>query len=192
MKVAIFGKIRSGKDTVGNYLIKEFGFERFAFGDGIGEIIEKYFPEALEGGKPRKHYQHIGQEMRKLNPEVWINYLLRTIERRQKQREQVFHAGYSAKPSIDIVITDGRQVNEAERLRAEGFLILKVVCPEEIRIGRMKALGDKFNLEDLNHETELNVDRIVADFEIINDGTEEELKEQISSLVLLLGGAVNE
>ena len=53
MKIALFGKIRSGKDTVGKILIEEYGFNRFAFGDGIGEIIQKYFPEAWEGGKPR-------------------------------------------------------------------------------------------------------------------------------------------
>ena len=47
MKVALFGKMRSGKDTVGKILIDEYHFKRFAFGDGIGEIIEKYFPEAL-------------------------------------------------------------------------------------------------------------------------------------------------
>ena len=35
MKVALFGKIRSGKDTVGELLIKEYGCTRVAFGDGI-------------------------------------------------------------------------------------------------------------------------------------------------------------
>ena len=86
-KVALFGKIRSGKDTVGKILIEEYGFQRVAFGDGIGEIIEKYFPEALEGGKPRKHYQHIGQQLRVLNQDVWINYLLKKVEKEELLQE---------------------------------------------------------------------------------------------------------
>ena len=171
MKIALFGKIRSGKDTVGKILIDEYGFNRVAFGDGIGEIITKYFPEAWEGGKPRRHYQFIGQQLRVLNEDVWINYLLKKAE--------VIEG--------NIVVTDGRQLNEAKRLKEEGYLIVRVTTNSDIRLARMKALGDVFNAEDLEHETELNVDLISTDVEIFNNGTLEELKDNIQNLVI--GGA---
>lgn len=177
LKIALFGKIRGGKDTVGEILIKEHGFQRFAFGDGIGEIIQNYFPEAWAGGKPRKHYQHIGQELRKLNENVWINYLLRKVSYYAEDYE-----GLCGEPA-NIVITDGRQLNEALKMKEEGFLIVKVTCPEEIRIERMKALGDVFTSESLAHETELQVDLITPDVEIVNDGSIEDLKSKVKKML---------
>lgn len=176
MKIALFGKIRSGKDTVGKILIEEHGFNRFAFGDGIGEIIQKYFPEAWEGGKPRKHYQHIGQQLRVLNEDVWVNYLIRNVKMFESIR---MINGYST----NIVITDGRQLNEAKKLKEEGFLIVKITTPDDIRLERMKALGDVFSPEDLQHETELNVDMITPDVEIINDGNIEDLHVKVQKLI---------
>lgn len=178
MKVALFGKIRSGKNTVADILTEEHGFKQFAFGDGIGEIIQNYFPEAWAGGKPRKHYQHIGQQLRVLNEDVWVNYLLNSISVEIHMRKKFINEN-----DINIVVTDGRQLNEAEMLRKEGFLIVKVTTPEEIRIERMKALGDVFSPEDLQHETELNVDLIEPDIEIVNDGTLEDLYIKVQKMI---------
>lgn len=183
MKIALFGKIRSGKDTVGKILIEEHHFRRFAFGDGIGEIIQTYFPEALTGGKPRKHYQHIGQQLRVLNPDVWINYLLNKVRSESMSHLQEHHKNGVVAPSFNVVVTDGRQLNEAKRLKEEGFLIVKVTTDDEIRLERMKALGDVFSPEDLQHETELNVDLIKPDIEIFNNGTLEDLYIQIQRMI---------
>lgn len=179
MWICLFGKIRSGKNTVGDILTEEYDFKQFAFGDGIANIIQEYFPEAWAGGKPRKHYQHIGQELRVLNENVWVNYLLHNVKN-FSCNYKTFHG----KPA-NIVITDGRQLNEAVRLKEQGCLIVRVITPDEIRLERMKALGDVFSHEDLQHETELQVDLIEPDIEIINDGNLEDLKEKVRQL---LGG----
>ena len=177
MKIAVFGKMRSGKNTVADILTHEHYFKQFAFGDGIGEIIEKYFPEDWVGGKPRKHYQHIGQQLRVLNPDVWINYLLRTVEKYGED------CRFLRQCPNNIVVTDGRQLNEAKRLKEEGFLIVKVTAPEELRIKRMEASGDVYSPELLSHETELQVDLIEGDIEIINDGTLEELMVKVQKMI---------
>lgn len=174
MKIAIFGKIRSGKDTLGKILIDEYGFTKKAFAEGIGEIIEKYFPDAFKGGKPRQHYQVIGQALRTLDPNVWVNYLLNNIKNLKCE---------------NIVITDGRQLNEAKRLKEEGFLIVKVTADEELRLKRMQQLGDVFNEEALQHETELNVDLIEPDIEIFNNESIEHLREAANKIV---GGNFND
>ena len=168
LKIALVGKMRSGKDTVGEQLINLYGFRRYAFGDGIKEIVETYFPLAWVDGKPRRHFQHIGQSLRELDEDVWVNYCL----------DKVSDNTYD-----NIVITDARQENEVKALREAGFIIVKVICDEAIRIERMRANNDNFNLEDLQHETELYVDDVVADIELRNEGTLEELKERVFSLV---------
>lgn len=188
MKIALFGKMRSGKDTVGQILTTEHGFKRFGFGDGIREIIEQYFPEAGAGGKPRKHYQHIGQELRELNPDVWINYLLRNVESCKLsnsicQTSSALKSGDWSRKPFNVVVTDGRQFNEATKLKEKGFLIVRVTTPEELRIERMKALGDVFTLEQLHHETELNVDLIQPDVELINDGSLQDLMVKVQQML---------
>ena len=47
----------------------------------------------------------------------------------------------------------------------------------------MKALGDLFKPEDLKHETELNVDRITPDVEIINDGSLNDLYIKVQKMI---------
>lgn len=161
MRIAIVGKMRSGKDTVASLLVEK-GFTPLAFADGIAEIIQKYFPEAYENGKPRKHYQHIGQELRILNGNVWINYLDKLAIGLQ-----------------DIIITDCRQKNEETYLRANDYMIIKVCTEDYIRIQRMLEAGDNFTPEVLEHDTEKQVDTVVADYEISNNGTYEELVAEV-------------
>lgn len=171
MKIALFGKMRSGKNTVADILIKDYQFTEFAFATGIGNIIKEYFPEELVKGKPRYHYQHIGQELRKLNQDVWINYLLKAVN----------ESGAGS-----VVVTDGRQYNEAKRLREEGYVIVKVESPEDLRIQRIKDSGDVFIPEQLNHETELAVDKIEADYTIINDKSLAYLENEVMHLMVRL------
>jgi dephospho-CoA kinase len=177
MKVALFGKIRSGKDTVGELLIKEYGCTRVAFGDGIKKIIDEFFPEAWDNGKPRLHYQHIGQELRKLNPDVWINSLVKRAE--DIRLQNLIYRG----DSTSFVVTDGRQRNEAVKLKEQGYTIVVVETDETTRIERMIQAGDNFSMEMLRHETERQVDLIEPDYIINNNGTLEDLKIKVRELV---------
>lgn len=168
MKIALFGKMRTGKDTVADLLINDHDFKKYSLATGIGEIIYKYFPNAWDNGKPRHHYQHIGQQLRELDKNVWINYLLSSVERDGVER---------------VVVADGRQVNEADALRKEGYLIVLVKTEEETRIKRILESGDNFNPEQLNHETEQQVDKITPDVVIRNDGTLEDLKSAVDCVL---------
>lgn len=177
MKIALFGKMRSGKDTVGKILIDEYGFTRVAFGDGIKKIIDEYFPEAWENGKPRFHYLHIGQELRKLNPDVWVNSLLKRVEEIRLQNLLING------DSTSFVVTDGRQHNEAIKLKEQGYTIVLVETDETTRIERMIQAGDNFSMEMLRHDTELQVDLIDPDYIINNNGTLEDLLLKVRELV---------
>lgn len=177
MKVALFGKTRAGKDSVGDLLVNEYGFSKMAVGDGIKKIIEEFFPEALDNGKPRYHYQFIGQQLRKLNPDVWINDMIRRSEYIRIQN--LIYRG----EITNFVVADGRQRNEVKKLREQGYTNVVMETDETIRIERMRQLGDKFSLEMLRHETELEVARIEPDYIINNNGTLEDLKIKVRELL---------
>lgn len=173
IKVAITGKIRSGKDTLGKFFIEK-GATEFKFGDGIGRIIREYFPEVVIHGKPRRHYQIIGQSLRELNPDVWVNYTLGKVSKMEIM--------YPEQAQYGVVITDLRQYNEYLVLKSKGYTIIKVECPYEDRVRRMQDKGDSFTPEDLEHPTETGIDLIPADYVIHNGGSKKDLYIQFIEL----------
>lgn len=109
--------------------------------------------------------------MRCLNKNVWINYTL----------------SFADKNKGNILINDGRLVNEAEELRKRGYKIIVVISEDDIRKERIKRSGDEFREELFNHETERQVDWIEPDIVIRNNGSLEELKESVEKIINKLG-----
>lgn len=178
MNIAITGKMRSGKDEVGRYLRKNYGYTQFAFGDELKEDFHRRYPEIPRNPKPRVGYQDHGQLMRALvGGDVWTNACFKNIKHARS------HRLFSFRP----VISDLRQPNEYERCRAEGFVIIRVTAPDGIRIHRAIESGDKFDYSDLVHETESHVDSFEVDYEIINDGTLADLHAKIDEVMEAIG-----
>ncbi len=180
VKIGITGGIRSGKDTVADILVELINTLYMhnskmvlGFADGIRDLMEIFLPDLLEGGKPRKAFQGIGQELRQHDPEVWVKYALKTME----LNDVVY-------PDTHYIVKDVRQPNEAKALKERGFTIIKVVSDRQTRIDRAKAEGDVFNEDDLNHETEKAIDLIIPDTIIHNNGTLDDLYEAIEDFLL--------
>ena len=86
MIVGVSGLKRSGKDTVAELLVKEYGFERYSFADPIKEAMsivfdwdDRYLYGELKeiidprwGISPRQVFQHFGTEYAQhILPEVF-------------------------------------------------------------------------------------------------------------------------
>lgn len=178
MNIALTAKMRAGKDTVAEYLIKKYGFTKFAFGDGIKRLCRDYYPELTkEGAKPRYLYQNVGQSLRKFDEDIWVNTCFNEIHKERGLRKTLAHN------ELFVVISDMRQPNEHKRCKDEGFIVIKIVADDEIRLQRMNEKGDKFTVEDLQHETESYIDSYEADYIISNNGTYEELISQIDQIM---------
>ncbi|MEY8748904.1 AAA family ATPase [Alkalicoccobacillus gibsonii] len=165
--LAFMGKMRSGKDTVASILSENNQVESLAFGDGIKEVAWKYFPELMKQGKQRKLLQEIGQTFRRHHQHVWINHLDRRFKR-------------SNMPNV--FVTDLRQPNEHFYLKQNGFTIVKVHVDRDIQIERLKASGDHYELADLDHETEKHIDYLPFDYTVFNNGSLEDLQQQLKQL----------
>lgn len=172
VKIALTGKLRSGKDTVAQAFIED-GFSGYKLSMGITEIIQSYFSKDLESGlKLRKHYTTIGQGLRALDDKVWLHRTWKEIQR----NETLFDVK-------DVIITDLRQKNEEEFLRHRGFIIVKVEAEDQLRIDRSFESDNDFDITQMYHETELSVDSINADYIIENNGSLEDLKRSCQSLI---------
>ena len=197
LRIVLTGKLRSGKSEAANQLWYKHGFKELAFGDQLkrvadelfdGTEVEEYASELIYRGdtdipflsdddivgyrKPRRRYQDFGQAMRQLDPNVWI----RQVERSMSVWENMRYVK-------GIVVSDARQPNEIEWARNNVFTIIRVTADDETRLQRAQEAGDNFTMEDLGHETEQHIDSFSVDYDVINDGTVDELRRKIDAIV---------
>lgn len=176
-KIALTGKMRSGKDLVAKQLLINSNFDGFAFGNALKRTAHEVFPWIASEAKPRRLYQQFGQTMRMLDKNVWVSHVERQIGHMIE-----FHVNQGA-TDIGVVITDLRQQNEYEWAKENGFTIIRVSAPDELRIERAKMAGDDFSEADLTHETEQAIEGFKVDYEIVNDGTVEDLRAKVEEII---------
>ncbi|MED3649972.1 AAA family ATPase [Heyndrickxia sporothermodurans] len=187
-KILIVGKIRAGKSSVTDHLRFEHGFDEIAFGSMLKYYAHKVFThsDVVGGGdkparKPRALYQQFGELCRQIDPMVWIQHA-----------EFELGMKLDSRATKGVVISDGRQPHELDWARANGFTIVRVTAPDELRVARAKEAGDQFDAKDLAHDTEQHVAGFAVDYEIVNDGTIDELYAKVDALMSeIRGGDVN-
>lgn len=186
-RIALTGKLRSGKSTVAWHLIGNYDFERVSFGTALKSYADEIFDHLTEtitqpcpfGGeytvgkrKPRWLYQKFGQLMREIDPDVWIKHAEDTVKMYERYRD-----------TRGIVIDDLRQPNEYEWCRDNGYIIIRINADDGVRVERASVLRDDFDVDNLNHETEQYVDTFDVDYEIYNNGSLGELKAQVDEIM---------
>jgi dephospho-CoA kinase len=177
VKLALTGKLRSGKDTVADHLYIRHGFDKVAFGDALKKNAHATFPWVSEFSKPRALYQQFGQLMREIDPDVWVKHAEQAVNGAIDFRVAI------GAEQVGIVLTDVRQENEVAWCRENGFTLIRVTAPDEDRIARAISAGDDFTAHDLTHETELAINGFAVDYEIVNDGSVDDLKRQVDAVI---------
>ena len=142
MKIAITGKMCSGKTTLSNYICSiEPRFKIFSFGKKVKEVASDLF-KMDPNFKDRSLLTLVGQKMREINSEVWINYVI------DQTMDQEF-----------CLIDDLRYQNEYDVLVKNGFKIIQMnISPiiQEERIRELYPDNYKDHLLNRNHLSELN------------------------------------
>lgn len=179
--VGLIGKLRAGKDVVAAYLADKYGYTRFAFGDELKRYAHEIFGEPTPGTKPRELYQWFGQTLRQRDPNVWVRKCLDAIDSYQTRAPISAYEG--GRPAV---VTDTRQLNEAEALASRSYVLIRVDAPDGLRIERAIESGDTFAYADLAHGTETALDGYAADFTVVNDAGLAELYEQIDEIMRYL------
>jgi hypothetical protein len=136
--IGITGRKRSGKDTIGNYLVENCGFVRVAYADALKEACIQIFgfsndqvygdelKEVIDedwGHTPRELLQKVGTELfrdtlpklcKNISNDIWIKSVKRKIKNLSKQ-------GYNK-----FVITDVRFQNELDFIKESKGVTWKV------------------------------------------------------------------
>lgn len=195
IKIAVTGKMRSGKSTVvsllQDYFLKldeNIRVNEVGFGDMLKYFAHDIFLVKDLTSKPRTLYQEFGQRMRDVSQavygheDVWVNLLDYYLE------ESFWNQERTESEIPCAMIVDLRQPNEYEWCKKNGYTIIKVQSDEENRVERIKSEGDEFSKENLFHETEMYIDDFEADFTISNNDTLEELHNMIEIIALNIYG----
>jgi hypothetical protein len=140
--IGLVGKAGHGKDSIGDVLEQQYGFNRYAMAKPLKDAIEILFgftENQLYGSKkevvdprwgvsPRRVLQFFGTEIcrnmfPKLMPTIkdrfWINHLLHHVA----QLHEEYEDNYS------LVVTDIRFINEAEVIQELNGILIKVIRP---------------------------------------------------------------
>ncbi|MBD3861379.1 dephospho-CoA kinase [Bacillus sp. 28A-2] len=178
MKLAITGKLGAGKDEAVKYLVSIYEFFPFTFSAKGKSVFGDLFPELDGDEKQRQPMRDFIEGIKKLPipgaEYVWINIVFRRIKEHEELR--------CCRPS-NLLITDMRMVEEYERVKAEGFKILRITAPYETRFDRAKRRGDKFKAADMDHPTETALDHFEVDYEVTNDGTLDDLYARLDEIM---------
>lgn len=119
MKIAITGKMCSGKSTVANILSeRDQKFKIYSFGQKVKDVAKDLFDMKV---KDRSLLTSIGTKMREINSEVWVNYVL-------KQTKDQTHC----------IVDDLRYQNEYEALSNAGFKIIQLKIDPEVQERRIQ------------------------------------------------------
>lgn len=120
-KIAIMGRIASGKTTTANelaYLLGPGQTKITSFASIPKQITHRLW-EFHNGIKPRKHYIHVAESMKQIDPYVWARATLEEI----KQWESQFH----------IIIDDTRFDVEIETLIDKNYEIYALDIDDNVQ-----------------------------------------------------------
>lgn len=175
MKIAFVGPSAVGKDAVSEYIAKKLSLTHVSSGD----IVRDYIRTNNLGNLDRKNLQIVANQLRtEKGGDVLVTIALE-------------------KTPDNLVLSGLRALDEVETFKKRGGKVVAITAPLEMRYELAKARGridDKVSFDDFKKIEEeeysskdrngQNVAQVIsmADFEIINDGTLEELFEKSEKL----------
>lgn len=181
--IGITGRKFNGKDTLGNYFVSKYGYKRMAFADALKNACREIFgfnDDQLYGDKkeeideywgtsPRTIFQFVGtdlfrNQLENVIPQIEKKIWLKVIEKKILDEIKM-------NPDVRIVITDVRFINECDMIKKMGGIILRVK-------------RNNINNKSDTHQSEIEIDNLNVNAEILNDGTMNEMFQYVTDFLI--------
>lgn len=200
MIIGICGFKSSGKDTIAELLIQEYGFTKLAFSGALKDIVSIMFGwprERLDGLtvadrewreeiddewaklldmpllSPRYVLQYFGTDLfrDRWHPDIWVKIVEMEIKKNRAK-------------GIPIVIADCRFRNEIELIRANGGLIIHVHRDTRLLEPSAKPSAEpSVKPSAIMHRSETEWITCHKDYDVENNGSIEELYDTVNGLI---------
>jgi len=165
MIIGLSGYAQTGKDTVANYLVKNYGFVKVSFADPIREALYKLNPYVRVGDMPPTSLSvavdHMGWEDVKVFSSDTRELLQRMgTEVGREMFGQDFWVNQGllrAKEHERVVFADTRYLNEADAIKSNGGQVWRIT-----KTGSSPVNG---------HSSETALDNYAFDWAVRNDGS---------------------
>lgn len=112
-RIALCGYMGSGKTTVAKFLEEKYGFKRYSFASKLKEVLKELYGIDKNYPKFRETAQSFAGATLKIDPHVWIRFLVNRIDQENPWR---------------CVVDDLRFVREAQALKQRGFIVVRLEC----------------------------------------------------------------
>ena len=140
MKIAICGKMCSGKSTLANYIMSSYPeYQKYSFAGKVKELCVELFDMK---GKDRPLLIKFANKMRDIDGKVWVNQVLKQTEGK-----------------TNCIIDDVRYQNEVDALIEDGWTFIQLNVPNETQQKRIMELypdNYKEHFKSMNHISEQN------------------------------------
>ena len=192
--VAIVGKMGAGKSSLANFLVDVHKYTRVAnagalkalaqmaygpidkgqtygvvskglaislTGSNLGPYKDNFIEREVSG---REILQGLGQVVKEFDRDFWLKAMVRDMETK----------------TPPFVCDDTRFPFEADFLRENGWIIVKLYVPKEVRAARYESLyGRPPTQEELSHPSEIEVDDIQEDLGLSGEEPVESLVQKL-------------
>jgi dephospho-CoA kinase len=149
--ICFIGKAGAGKSTAAA-LVAGAGYTRLSFAQPLKDIAAQIWGE--EAHTDRTKLIGLGMAVRALDPDAWANLLVREVPHHHQA----------------VVIDDCRFENEYWPLKGAGFVFIRVQADEDERVRRLQGNGKIITVEQMQSPSECELDSVVADYIISNNG----------------------
>lgn len=140
MKIAICGKMCSGKSTLANYIMVSYpGYQKYSFAQKVKELCSELFDMK---GKDRPLLINFANKMRDIDENVWVNQVLKQTSGKN-----------------NCIIDDVRYQNEVDALIEDGWSFIQLSVSNELQKKRiMELYPDNYqqHLNSIDHISERN------------------------------------
>ena len=171
MKIAICGKMCSGKSTLANYIISSYpGYQKYSFAQKVKELCSELFDMK---GKDRLLLINFANKMREIDGKVWVNHVLKQTESKEK-----------------CIIDDVRYQNEVDALIDDGWSFIQLNVPNETQQKRiMELYPDNYqeHIQSMNHISERNEFVFPEGYpQLVLDTSESNYHKNIQEVILFM------
>lgn len=150
LRLGLSGKMRSGKDTLADYLVACHGFQKFSFAQRLKELAVELFG-ARAGKKDRALLVSLGAHLCAIDPMVFVNSAMMKMPL-----------------NADVVVSDVRFPYEFHALKMMGFRLVRIHVGRAEQERRVLASEPGTDLALLDDPSETALDEFVGWDEVVD------------------------